>query len=169
MTPLPTGRIENTPDGPVLALDRRFVAAPDDVWTSLTHPDWTARWAGRWSGDPASGSIEMSWTAEDGAPTETVRVLECAPPTRLAVITGSEDAGLWRVTVNLTEEAGTTTLTLRHLLRNGVMPSTVGAGWEFYLDRLEAARQQREPAPFSAYDEPMLEYYVALDATLPSD
>lgn len=65
MTPKPTGRLR----GNDLVLTRSFRAPIDDVWTSITHPESTARWFGRWEGSPgAGGSIRVQMGFEEGAP-----------------------------------------------------------------------------------------------------
>jgi uncharacterized protein YndB with AHSA1/START domain len=52
MTPPPTGRLR----GNDLVLTRQFRASIEDVWTSITDPSSTARWFGRWEGEPGVGN-----------------------------------------------------------------------------------------------------------------
>jgi len=163
MTPAPTGRIETTDDGRVLAFDREFAASIDDVWASVTETERTARWIGSWAGDPASGTVDITWLAEEGSPTEPARIVECTAPVRLSLILNPDDAAPWHVTIDLRHDAGTTTLTFRQRLGVGVTASTVGSGWDFYLDRLVAVRAGEDPKPFDGYPEGTEAHYRALD------
>jgi len=163
MTTPSTGRIEQGATGRILAIERTFTAAIGDVWASITEPERTARWVGPWTGDPITGPIAVTWTAEAGAPVEYLRVLECVPPSRLVVLTDGDGAEAWHIELSLVEHDGSTTLTLRQRLSPTISPSTVGPGWEFYLDRLTAARAGREPAPFTSYSGSVEAHYAALD------
>lgn len=159
MTTTPTGKLV----GADLQLARSFTAPIDDVWRALTDSARLARWIGYYTGDPASGSVELFMTAEaDGEPPPSVVLIdECAAPRLLAVTQGEGDEP-WRLRVELDESAGTTTLTFRHL---GLRPEAlelVGPGWEFYLDRLVAAETGGDVAAidFDAdYYPAMAEYY----------
>src|SRR5690606_23528632 len=51
MSPKPTGHVR----GNDLILTRTFRAPIDDVWTSVTDSESTARWIGRWEGDAGPG------------------------------------------------------------------------------------------------------------------
>ncbi len=96
-------------------------------------------------------SVEVTWLAEEGEPTETVRLLKCEPPKRLALATGPDKDQPWLVTVELFEVEDGTRLEFRQQMSNGLSPSLVGTGWEFYLDRYVAALDGAESAPFEDY------------------
>ncbi|MFI7575428.1 hypothetical protein [Micromonospora sp. NPDC049497] len=53
MTTTPGGRLVRTGKGTDLVLTRRFRAPATDVWASITDPERSARWFGRWEGDAA--------------------------------------------------------------------------------------------------------------------
>ncbi len=74
---------------------------------------------------------------EEGSSPETVTILECEPPTRLAVDVPSPD-GTWRLLVSLREQAGVTTLVFTQRLVEPYDASSIGPGWHYYLDRLGA-------------------------------
>jgi hypothetical protein len=111
------------------------------------------RWIGTWSGNPASGEIAFRMTAEgEDVPEEVYVVEECAPPRRFTVHSReaapfSDDASgprvVWRLTLELSEREGVTTLLFLQDAPDGPLGAdvvaSVGPGWDYYLDRLAAA------------------------------
>src|SRR4028119_16720 len=86
MNVAPTGRIDQNSEGrPSLVLTRDFHAPIEDVWAAVTEPVRLQRWIGTVPGDPASGRVAFSMTAEGEGPAEDVEILECEPPRLLAV------------------------------------------------------------------------------------
>ncbi|PRX50341.1 uncharacterized protein YndB with AHSA1/START domain [Prauserella shujinwangii] len=147
----PTGRLLRTTGGYDLVFSRTFRAPADDVWASVTESDRTARWFGPWQGDAAPGrTIKVQMAAEEGTPWCDMRVEACEPPHRLAV-SMTDEAGTWHLELLLTARDGTTELRLvQHLdSTDGVGES--GPGWEYYLDRLVAARTGTPPPDFADY------------------
>lgn len=147
-------------DGEVLLrFERHYDVPAADVWSALTDPDRTARWLGRWTGDPASGQVLLSMADEEGTPTEPVTVDRCTPPTRLDVTMTTGD-GPWPLTVLLTETAGRTRLLFTHRLAEPYDASAVGPGWHYYLDRLDAVVAGTPvPDDFTAYHPRLAEAY----------
>lgn len=131
----PTGHL----DGRLLIIKRTFRAPINDVWASLTEPERIARWYGIIDGDLSPGqTISITLTSEDGAPSEPVDILECEPPNRFVI----ETAGMgdpWRLHVELAETNGITTMTFSQQLAADLDAGDIGAGWEFYADRHDAA------------------------------
>lgn len=39
-----------------------------------------ADWVDPWTGDPARGTLQMTWTAEEGSPVETAQIIACDRP-----------------------------------------------------------------------------------------
>jgi uncharacterized protein YndB with AHSA1/START domain len=139
MSSHPTGRIERTPEGgAILVLTRDFAADADVVWAAITESDRLARWIGTVSGDPASGKVLFTMTAEGEAEEEPVDIDECDPPRLLAVTTHTGSSS-WRLRLTLTDIAGGTRLTFTQPGIDPVEAESVGPGWEYYLDRLVAA------------------------------
>ncbi|MFI6229747.1 hypothetical protein ACIBCR_20800 [Micromonospora echinospora] len=65
----PVGRLFRTDAGSELVLTRTFRAPIEDVRVSLTEPERTARWFGRWKGDPGTGrTIRAQMAYEKGEP-----------------------------------------------------------------------------------------------------
>ena len=141
----------DTPDGRDLVLTRSFRAPIEDVWASVTEPDRTERWFGRWTGDGRpGGTVTVTLGFEDGAPGMEMQVVACEPPRRLAVA-AEDDHGSWRLELELAERDGTTELRFTHHLDDGTDPGSVTAGWEYYLDLLVAARTGGPQPSFDDY------------------
>jgi uncharacterized protein YndB with AHSA1/START domain len=140
------GDVVRDDDGTRLVFVREWEALVTDVWSAVTDPDRLARWFGRWTGDPASGTVQLTPTGEgDEAQPEPVTIDACEPPHRLAVTAGA--AGLrWPLELTLTGRpgGGTTLRFVHHLTPDDDVPST-GVGWHYYLDRLDAVVGGREP------------------------
>lgn len=162
-TPTPTGTIGGGPLGREVRITRQYRAGIDDVWAAATEPERMRRWIGYWEGDPASGHVQFTMSAEgEDVEPEEVRIVECDPPRRLAVVTAVGEQS-WHLRLELTHEAGVTTLMLAQAVGDDDM-SNVGPGWEYYLDRLGAAFDGRDVGSvvWDDYYPAMKEYYAAL-------
>ncbi|MCA9860347.1 MAG: hypothetical protein KC438_11525, partial [Thermomicrobiales bacterium] len=94
----PTGRLDCTSAIPELVYERSLPVARDVAWAALTESERTARWIGSWSGETGRGkTIEVVWLAEEGSPTESIKILVCDPPSRLALAAGPDPAAPWLV------------------------------------------------------------------------
>ncbi|GIM96213.1 SRPBCC family protein [Paractinoplanes toevensis] len=157
MSPIPTGRLF----GDDLVLTRTFRAPIDDVWASLTEPDRTAHWFGPWEGDAGPGRmIKVQMVHEEGKPWMDMTIEACEPPRRLSV-SNVNDYGSWHLELELTEAAGVTELRFTHHLTEKDNPGEVGPGWEYYLDGLVAARENRPHPSFDDYYPSMKEHFEA--------
>lgn len=133
--PQPTGT--RAEDGR-LAVRRELPQSAAQTWAAITDPARTARWFGPWSGDAAGGEIEVTMTAEEGAPSSPARVIAVEPRHRLVVETVvGQDA--WRMELRVEETPGGSAVTLLQRVDGGEAAAMIGPGWEFYLDRLVAA------------------------------
>lgn len=158
----PTGRLFPTADGNDLVLSRTFRAPIEDVWASVTESDRTARWFGPWKGDAAPGRvITMQMAYEDQAPWFDVRIDACDPPRRLALST-TDESGNRRIELLLAHTDGQTELRLVHQLDTTEGIGEWGAGWEYYLDMLVAARDGLPTPSFDDYYPAMKPYFEAL-------
>jgi len=163
MTTKPTGRLR----GDDLVLTRTFAAPIDDVWTSLTQSESTARWFGPWervvTSDGAADEkrIRVQMIQEEGKPWMDATIEACEAP-RLLTLRTSDGQGEWLLSLHLAESAGITTLELVHhgVKRNAV--GEIGPGWEFYLDLLVASREEKPLPKFDAYYPSQKEYFTAL-------
>jgi uncharacterized protein YndB with AHSA1/START domain len=153
MSRKPTGHVR----GNELILTRTFRASIDDVWTSVTDPESTARWIGSWEGDAGPGkTVRLQMGHEKGQPWTSVLIEICEPPRHLVVRT-KDDAGDWRLELTLTQTGDTTELRFVHHLSDRKLAGDAGPGWEYYLDMLVAAR---EGQPLPSFDD----YYPAQKA-----
>lgn len=158
-----TGALED--DGRTLVLTRRFATQIGDVWASITDPERLGRWFGTWSGDPSSGSVMVTMNAEpEPVPPVRYAIHACEPP-RLLAVSATDGYGNWRLTAELSELDGATTLVLRQEdLDPGSLPE-IGPGWEWYLDRLLAAVSGSSPPTLDDFDAgymPMSAAYAAM-------
>lgn len=138
----PLGQVLRDDLGMRLEFVRIYDDPVDDVWSALTDPDRLVRWIGTVSGDPATGTVELRMTEDEGSRPETVTILECVAPTRLVVELPSPD-GTWHLSVALRAHGGGTGLVFTQRLAEPYDASSVGPGWHFYLDRLGAVITDR--------------------------
>ena len=131
------GHVLRDADGVHLEFVRSYDASAEEVWSALTDPDRLARWLGRWTGDPGSGTVELVMSAEDDAEPAAVTIEDCDPPRRLAVTVPGPD-GPWPLVVTIDEHDGQTSLRFVHHLAEPYDASSIGPGWQYYLDRLGA-------------------------------
>lgn len=160
--PVPTGRVAEGSLGREIQLTRRFRAPIDAVWAAMTESERLERWIGRWEGDPRTGRVDFFMTAEgEDPPAEEYRIEVCDPPHRFAGRTAVGD-DQWQLRFELSEQAGITTLLFAQAIVHEV--GEVGPGWEFYLDRLQAALADEDVAAvqWDAYYPAMKAYYSAL-------
>ncbi|GAA3207703.1 SRPBCC family protein [Actinocorallia longicatena] len=162
----PTGRLIVTERGRDLILTRAYKAPIEDVWDSVTEPERTARWFGPWEGEAAPGAvIRVRMLFEDGEPWVDMRIDACERPHRLALsMTGEAGEGDGGLELLLTEDGGVTELRFVHHLAPGAPVGEMGAGWEYYLDLLTAAREGTPQRPFTDYYPAMKPFYEALAA-----
>ena len=160
MTPKPTGRLS----GNDLVLTRTFRAPIDDVWASVTSSESTARWFGPWERVPGNDDkkIRVQMAYEDGKPWLDGTIEQCEAPHLLTLRTKGMYAEK-RLSLKLTEAAGTTTLEFVHHEINRKMMGELGPGWEYYLDLLVAARDGASAPKFDAYYPAQKAHYTALD------
>lgn len=135
----PTGRLDRTPRGRELVIERTFRASIGDVWSSLTEPERVARWYGTVDGEQVTGgTIMITMTAEEGSPSEPAQIIECDPPNGFTIETAGM-GGPWRLHLNLREADGVTKMTFTQVLPDDLDAADIGPGWEYYADRHHAA------------------------------
>ncbi|HEV7949176.1 MAG TPA: SRPBCC domain-containing protein [Glaciihabitans sp.] len=151
----PNGRVVRDADGLELIVERSVEAPAAEVWEWLTDPDKLEQWIGRWSGHPRVGSqLSFTMTAEAGAEPEPLTILICDRPQHFLADLGVDK---WRIGFSLFEFGSATSVFFTQRLMNPADAGSIGPGWEFYLDRLVAAR---EGTPGPLWDD----YYPAFSA-----
>lgn len=137
---------ERRDDGTYLVFERSYRAPIRDVWDCCTDQVRLNRWFGTWTGDPTAGRITLHWTHEDDAPDEDYVLERCDPPRQLRLHNDNPDpTQVWTLQLDLTEDLGLTTLRFAQLVEPQVNVADVGPGWQYWLDRLDAAVADRDP------------------------
>lgn len=155
-----TGHYIRKDDGLYLQFDRLFHAPIEDVWYSLTNPTAMQSWIGTYTGTPSTGGVRFRM-AEDDAEWENASILECQAPYRVHVDVGEGDAAV-RLHCHVREAGGMTTLSLSQRLHSAADAATVGPRWDYYLDRLNAARGGKPMPDRSDYDPGLVDTYRSL-------
>ena len=142
-TPVPTGRIEQHPDGYALAFERGLDYPASHVWEVLTNRDKVAQWLGIVTPDWQLGK---EYRLDMGESAVTGTVLQMSPGTSLQLTwedpLGGESVLDWHV---LDTPDGTVLQFRTH--ENAADFLTEGAaGWQGILDALDAVAAGREPA-----------------------
>lgn len=132
----PRGTVIRDDEGMRLEFVRIYPDPIDRVWRAVTDPDELAVWFGTWRGDPSTGTIEVSPLEGDGS-FEPAELVVCDPPRQVSIVLTSAD-GPWPLTVTLSEVEGGTELVFVHRLAEPYDATSVGPGWQYFLDRLAA-------------------------------
>ena len=161
-TPVATGHKEAHQGRDYVAFTRTFRAPIADVWAAVTESDRLGRWIGTWEGDPAEGRVQFQMRFEgDEAPAEDFAIDVCEPPHRLEITTSmpydGETPVTWHLRLELAEEGGVTTLHFAQDVPDPEMATSVGPGWDYYLDRMVLAEVGDDPGTLDFDD-----YYPAL-------
>lgn len=165
----PTGRVIEGPEGPAIQITRSLPHAIEDVWDHLTHPDRLARWYGTYTGDPATGSVEVTMVEAPDQPGRCT-IEACERPHRLHVVLEDPDGVAWRLRVDLDPAdagAGTALVFSQPVAGLETMAADIGPGWEYYLDRLQAslAGEDVEAVDFGAYHPHQRGHYTPAPGT----
>jgi len=161
----PNGRVVRDSDSLELIVERAIEAPADEVWRWLTSPSLLTQWIGSWEGEPAVGStISFTMSAEPGAAPEPLTVLVCDPNLHFLCDMGESR---WRIGFSLAEVQGLTLVFFTQRLERAQDAGSIGPGWEYYLDRMIAARSG---LPLPIWDEyyPAFSSYYARVAATPS-
>lgn len=152
MHPEPSGRVLRTgSDTYELSLRRSFPDPPAEIWPSFTDSALTSRWFGRWSGTPGIGNtVELQMLFEEGLPWSSVRIAECVPDRLLRVLV-EDEYGSWDLEIRLQADPPGTLVEFIHHLEDPRAASSVGPGWEYYLDSLLASRTGSPAPDFADY------------------
>ena len=132
----PAGKVIRDTDGVRLEYVRSYPDPIARVWRALTDSNELGVWYGTWRGDPASGTVELA-SLEGGGEYKAVEIVECDRPRRLAVVLPTP-YGPWPISFTLQATDGGTTATFVHSLSEPYDPGSIGPGWHYYLDRLDA-------------------------------
>jgi uncharacterized protein YndB with AHSA1/START domain len=169
MMPQPTGRLVRKDDGVYVVLDRIFKSPIEQVWASFTRSPRLAEWIGETTGLASTGAARFRMNVDgDVGEWENVTILECEAPHRFAVDIGPSDTSR-RMFVHLTESSGHTTVTFGQRLRSLTEEAEIGVSWDYYFDRLIAARAGKAMPNWNDYYPALLEHYENLCRELNQD
>ncbi|PRY67886.1 activator of Hsp90 ATPase-like protein [Glaciihabitans tibetensis] len=161
----PNGRVIRDSDGLELIVERAIEAPASEVWEWLTAPSRLSQWIGSWEGEPAvGGTLSFTMSAEQGAAPEPLTVLICDPGVHFLCDMGENR---WRIGFSLTEVQGLTLVFFTQRMAGAEQAGSIGPGWEYYLDRMIAARSSL-PLPVWADYYPAFSRYYARVAATPS-
>lgn len=159
----PNGRVVRDADGLELIVERAVEAPADEVWSWLTESAKLEQWIGSWTGEPrVGGSVLFTMSAEPGAEPEEATILVCDPPRHFLSDLGS---AAWRVGFSLTEVGATTIIFFTQRLASARDAGSIGPGWEYYLDRMIAARAGLPLPVWDNYYPAFSSYYTRVAAT----
>ncbi len=134
---------------------RRVDASATEIWASLIEPTRVSGWLGTWKQEPDSPVLSLYFTFEG----PDVLPLECAVVERevarrltLDMRGPGEDAEPVRVELELRTSGLLTELTVQHAMVDPAHAPYAASGCEFYLDRLVAQLEGRDPASLD-YDD----------------
>lgn len=159
-----TGYLRN---GDELVITRTVDLSPAEAWEALTTPDRLAAWYGTFSGDPASGRIQISMSAEGETYANDADVLECVSGREFQL--RFHGAYPWQIGVEIAPARGgraaeSAEVSLVHYFEGAEMDPSIGPGWEYYLDCFIAAETGGDlsAVSFDDYYPAQAEYYSEL-------
>ncbi|MFF5791350.1 SRPBCC domain-containing protein [Paeniglutamicibacter sp. NPDC012692] len=107
-----------------------------DIWEASTTAEGLRAWVGILRGNTDRGDLRFAFLEEGlEAAAGSVQVLRCRPPYYFFVTVETEQ-GAWVLGMELSGRPGTKKVTFIHELGPTDDPSTIGPGWEYYLQRL---------------------------------
>lgn len=159
MSPEPTGRVELTPTGKDLILTRVLPIPVAETWGWITESQRLGKWFGTWTGEARpGGTVQVTMNAEEGDPVSDAEVVSCDSGRSYAVKVTDEHGG-WHLELVVEADGDGSRLIFIHHLDPATEVGTVGAGWEYYLDRMTAAMNETPMPEFDDYWPAMGPYY----------
>lgn len=135
---------------------RELDGTANELWQWFADSEKTAQWIGPFSGDPATGEVALTMTAEESGPPMPVTIKKCVPDEQLVV-----DAGMWVPEMRVEDGA----IELLHAIEDAEGAASIGPGWEFYMDRLAVAYRGEDVVAVDLetdYYPVMSDYFTAL-------
>lgn len=146
---------------PVVAFDRRYAAAPADLWDAVTDPDRLARWFAPVEGDLVEGGT-FTMRFDDGD-IPSCRIVRCDAP-RAFSWEWPQDEQSSLVEVQILPDGAASRLRLTHTRLTVSGATGYGAGWDIYLRHLGDHLAGREPTGWwDSFAETRQAYAALLD------
>lgn len=124
--PKPTATLH---DGHRWEYRRNLPGTAAELWQWVTESSCTSQWFGPFE-RVSDDSVAITMTAEEAGPPMTATIVQCEAPRILTL-----DTGMWVLSL----EVGEGSISLFHEVSSAEEAASIGPGWEFYMDRLEAA------------------------------
>jgi uncharacterized protein YndB with AHSA1/START domain len=143
-----TGHALRRSGQPWIVYTRRLRAAPSRVWRAMTDPAEIARWVGTWRAVRADGVVEFFFTFEgDDLLPVLYRLDFYEEGRRLGISMHDPEAEHpWRLEAEVSgASGGGTTLTVSQGIVDPSMAPSMATGCEYYLDRMVALVEGRDP------------------------
>lgn len=155
--PEATGERETRDGVDWVVYTRRILASAEQVWAAWTQPEQLARWVGRSDGivdGPSDRASAFFFTFEGDDLLPMTYRLDHIDEGRALGVTMSDPGreSSWRLEMDLLTDGDATVLRVAQVIANAALAPSIAAGWEFYLDRLVAILEGREPDALD-YDE----------------
>ncbi|MGP5482922.1 hypothetical protein CIK69_07660 [Brachybacterium alimentarium] len=96
-------------DGHDLVLTRSVLAPRSLIWDHLTRSDLLNTWFGTFTGDPTTGRVLVTMTAEPGEDSASEYTIHACEPAELLTVSTSSGEGGWRLSVELVDALGSGT------------------------------------------------------------
>lgn len=162
-----TGALDAT--GRDLVLTRTVPVPAARIWEHASDSALLAAWFGTFTGDPATGAVEVTMTAEPGESVTAEYTIHACEPERLLTVSSAMGEDTWRLSLAMEPADGpaSTRVSLRHHDVPHAMLAHVGPGWEWYLDRLVGAVTGGRIPGMDVWDEEYMSLsaqYAALEA-----
>lgn len=111
-----------------------------EAWAAVATAEGLAPWYGTFTGDVASGEVELTVNEAPDQP-GTVQIRNCIPSASYTARLPYDD---WVITVSLIDAGETTTVTVYQDRFTGDY-ADVAAGWQYHLRRLSAQLTGTDP------------------------
>ncbi|MFF5791349.1 SRPBCC domain-containing protein [Paeniglutamicibacter sp. NPDC012692] len=133
--PQPHGGFEPSPTGLRIAIERKVAFDLEKIWDAFTTPKGLEPWVGVLRGSREAGDLQFSMVegGQEASPANLV-IHRCRAPHELSFTTDSE-YGAWNLGLELSRQDGVSTIRFIHDLGMTDDPSTIGPGWEYYVQR----------------------------------
>jgi uncharacterized protein YndB with AHSA1/START domain len=140
------GTVRRDADGPAVRFERRYAAAPEDMWDAWTRPERIARWLGAaLEGGPVEpGAVLTLVWGPDADSRVGLVVTALEPPRRLEwewTINGEPPTTL---RVDLLPDGDGTLLVLDHSRLPAAQVAGLSSGWHDFLDVLATGEESAD-------------------------
>ena len=158
MSPEPTGNVVRTATGRDLIFERKLDLSDSELWSWISESDRIEKWFGTWTDEgKADGKIDVTMNAEAEPHTSEWEILECDPGSSYEI---RSVGGIgWHLALRVESAGSGSLLTFTQHVDADSEVGSIGAGWEYYLDRLIAAVEGGDLPDFNEYWPAMGPYY----------